>query len=60
MIAEKIEVHESDPNIFAEFGLPDAGSHFLKAEIVAELYRLTNERRLTQARAGTLMGTRPL
>ena len=55
-MTDKIEVHESDPNIFAELGLPDASTHFLKATIVAELYRLTNERKLTQSKAGTLMG----
>ena len=29
---------------------------FLKAQIVAEIYRLTNERKLTQAEAGNVMG----
>jgi predicted XRE-type DNA-binding protein len=52
----KPEVHESNENIFAELGLPDAGSHFLKAQIVAELYRLVNELKLTQTAAGALMG----
>ena len=42
-------------NVFADLGLPDAETHFLKAQIVAELYRLTNERKLTQAKAGELM-----
>lgn len=56
MIKPKIEVHEGDPNIFAELGLPDADSHFLKAQIVAELYRLSSGQKLTQARAGTVMG----
>ena len=31
--------HESGPNIFADLALPDANVHFLKAQIVAELYR---------------------
>ena len=56
MKSKPVEVHESGGNIFADLGLPDADSHFLKAQIVAELYRLTNERKLTQARAGALMG----
>jgi predicted XRE-type DNA-binding protein len=56
MTTSKIEVHSSDPNIFAELGLPDADSHFLKAQIVAELYRLTSENKLTQAKAGAQMG----
>jgi predicted XRE-type DNA-binding protein len=55
-MTEKVEVHESHPNIFAELGLPDASAHFLKAKIVAELYRLTNEQKLTQSRVGKLMG----
>ena len=50
------EVHETRPNIFADLGLADADAHYLKAQIVAELYRLTTERKLTQAAAGKLMG----
>lgn len=56
MTSKKIAVHESSGNIFADLGLPDADNHFLKAQIVAELYRLTSERKLTQAKAGSLMG----
>jgi predicted XRE-type DNA-binding protein len=56
MMTKKVEVHAGNPNVFAELGLPDADAHFLKAQIVAELYRLTNEQALTQARAGALMG----
>jgi predicted XRE-type DNA-binding protein len=52
MTSRKVEVHESRGNIFADLGLPDADSHFLKAQIVAELYRLTSGRKLTQAKAG--------
>jgi predicted XRE-type DNA-binding protein len=54
--AKKIEVHESSGNVFADLGLPDAENHFLKAQIVAELYRITRDRKLTQAKAGELMG----
>ncbi len=43
-------------NIFADLGLPDAETHFLKAKIVAEIYRITNERGFTRAQAGRLMG----
>ena len=56
MTSKQVEVHESSGNIFADLGLPDADSHFLKAQIVAELYRLTGERKLTQAKAGAMMG----
>lgn len=51
-----ITVHTSSENIFADLGLPGAESHFLKAKIVGELYRLVTERKLTQAGAGELMG----
>ncbi|MEK4031512.1 helix-turn-helix transcriptional regulator [Methylocystis sp. IM2] len=56
MSKERVEVYESAGNVFADLGLPDAEAHFLKAQIVAELYRLTNEWKLTQTKAGNLMG----
>ncbi|MBS0235551.1 MAG: XRE family transcriptional regulator [Proteobacteria bacterium] len=56
MAKARIAVHETKGNIFADLALPDADTHFLKAQIVAELYRLTNARKLTQAKAGVLMG----
>ncbi len=54
--AAVIEVFEGSDNIFADLGLPDAETHFVKAQIVAELYRLSNLRKLTQAKSGALMG----
>ena len=56
MTQEDIQVYESARNLFADLGLPDAEAHLLKAQIVSELYRLTNARKLTQAKAGELMG----
>ena len=50
------KVHESADNIFEELGLPDAANHFLKAQIVAALYRLATARKLTQTKAGEVMG----
>jgi predicted XRE-type DNA-binding protein len=52
----EIEVHVSEPNVFADLGLPDAENHFLKAQIVAELYRLVSAENLTQTVAGRRMG----
>lgn len=49
-------VEKGSGNIFADLGLPDAETHFLKAQIVSEIYRLTNARKLTQAEAAKLMG----
>ena len=56
MTKNNIELYESSENIFADLGLPDAENHFLKAQIVAELYRLASEEKLTQAKAGERMG----
>jgi len=55
-MARKVKVEVGSGNIFADLGLPDADTHFLKAQIVSEIYRLINERKLTQAQAGKLMG----
>jgi predicted XRE-type DNA-binding protein len=56
MKREKPEVHESSGNIFADLRLPNAKSHFLKAQIVAELNRLVTARKFSQSKAGALMG----
>ena len=55
-MAARVKVEVGSGNIFADLGLPDADTHFLKAQIVSEIYRITSERKLTQARAGKLMG----
>jgi len=52
----KTNVTASSGNIFADLDLPDAETHFLKAQIVSEIYRLTKERKLTQVQAGKRMG----
>ena len=51
-MSRKIKVEEGGANIFADLGRADAQTHFLKAQIVAEIYRLTHARKLTQAKAG--------
>ena len=56
MAKRKTHVEVGSDNIFADLGLPDADTHFLKAQIVSEIYRLTKQRRLTQAAAGKRMG----
>lgn len=43
-------------NIFADLNLPDAEAHFLKAQIVSEIYRLAKQRKMTQVQAGKRMG----
>jgi predicted XRE-type DNA-binding protein len=56
MSRTQTKVHDSGINIFADLGLDDAEGHFLKAQIVAELYRLVQARKLSQAKAGEAMG----
>ena len=55
-MTRKAKIEMGSGNIFADLGLPDAETHFLKAQIVSEIYRLTHKRKLTQAQAGTCMG----
>lgn len=55
-MTRKPRIETGSGNIFADLGLPDAEQHLLKAQIVSEIYRLTNERNLTQTQAGKLMG----
>lgn len=50
------DIHESQPNIFAEIGVAEPETHLLKAKLVAEIVRLVRERKLTQSAAGALMG----
>lgn len=52
MMARKSKVEAGSDNIFADLGLPDAGPHFLKAQIVSEIYRLAEARKLTQVQIG--------
>ena len=55
-MTRKTKMEMGGGNIFADLGLPDAETHFLKAQIVSEIYRLANERKLTQTATGKRMG----
>ena len=55
-MTRKAKITVGSGNIFADLGLPDAATHFLKAQIVSEIYRLTKERKLTQVQAGKRLG----
>ncbi len=46
-------------NVFADLGFPDARAHHLKAQIVTEIFKIIKGRKLTQAKAGDLMGIAP-
>jgi predicted XRE-type DNA-binding protein len=49
-------IYRGSANIFADLGLPDADAHLLKAQIVSEIFRQSNEQKLTQAKAGMFLG----
>jgi predicted XRE-type DNA-binding protein len=55
-VMRKSKVEAGSGNIFADLDRPDSDVHLLKAQIVSELYRLSGERKLTQAQAGKRMG----
>ncbi len=45
-------------NIFADIGLPNAGEHLVKAQLVMKIDRLMKQRGLKQAAAAALFGVR--
>jgi predicted XRE-type DNA-binding protein len=55
-MTRKSKIEVGTYNIFADLNLPDAGPHFIKAQIVLELYRLAIARKLTQAQVGKRLG----
>jgi predicted XRE-type DNA-binding protein len=55
-MTQRTKVEPGSENIFADLGLPDAGPHFLKAQIVVEIYRLANARKLNQTQVGKRLG----
>ncbi len=52
----KIAVERGGGNVFADLGRADAEAHLLKAELVARIDKVIRQRKLTQARAATLLG----
>jgi predicted XRE-type DNA-binding protein len=49
-------VHESSGNVFADLGIENAEEYLAKSELAAEILRIVQRRRLTQAEAGKLLG----
>ena len=54
-MTRKTKIEMGGDNIFAALGLPDAETHFLKVQIVSEIYRLANERKLSRTSSGKRM-----
>jgi len=52
---EFTRVEEGSGNVFADLGLPDAGAHLAKAELVSLIDRNIRQRRLTQKKAAGIL-----
>ena len=51
-------VHDSSSNVFADLGIEDSEEYMAKSELAAEILRIVQRRRLTQAEAARLLGIR--
>ena len=49
---------ESSGNVFADLGLPHPEQELLKARLTLQIYRIIKARRVTQAKAGEILGIR--
>ena len=52
----KIEHEKSSGNVFADLGFANPERELLKAHLTLQIYRLIKSRKLTQAKAGKLLG----
>ena len=50
------EIVESSGNVFADLGLPNPEERLAKAELARQIRMIVEERDLTQAQAGALLG----
>ena len=54
---DQVTFEESSGNVFADFGIPDANEHLVKADLALKIRQLLRERGLTQTEAARLLGT---
>jgi predicted XRE-type DNA-binding protein len=54
--ARRIEFQESSGNVFADLGLPNPEQELLKANLTLQIFRVIKARKLTQAKAGKILG----
>ncbi|MBI1928838.1 XRE family transcriptional regulator [Candidatus Poribacteria bacterium] len=57
-MSEKIEFERGSGNVFKDLGLPDADELFLKAELGFEVFRILEDRGLTQTEAAKILGVK--
>ena len=57
-MTENIRFEQSSGNVFKDIGFPEAEAEreLLKADLAVEIYRILKGRKLTQAKAGELLG----
>jgi predicted XRE-type DNA-binding protein len=53
---KSVRAGKSSGNVFADLGLPHPEQELLKARLTLQIYRLINDRGLTQAEAGEILG----
>lgn len=52
----RIAAEESSGNVFADLDLPNPEQELLKARLTLQIYRVIKSRKLTQVKAGKLLG----
>ena len=57
MAEDPVAFEESSGNVFADFGIPDADEHLVKADLASHIRQALQERGLTQTEAAKLLGT---
>lgn len=54
----EIGIERGSGNVFADIGLPDAGEHLVKAQLVTRIRQIIKQRKLTQEALGGIIGLR--
>ena len=51
-------IEKGNGNVFADIGVPNAGEHFVKAQLVFKIDSIMKDRRMTQVDAAGILGIR--
>jgi predicted XRE-type DNA-binding protein len=57
-MSNDITVHDSSGNVFADLGIKNSEEYLAKSELAAEILRIVQRRRLTQAETAKLLRIR--
>jgi predicted XRE-type DNA-binding protein len=57
-MTDKVPIHDSSGNVFADLGIENAEEYMAKSELAAEILRIVQRRRLNQAETAKLLGIR--